>query len=103
MADFVAKGRAALTARGTGAQNDGRCNPGSERWRHEGRASRARRNLGEGCCVQAEQGAQLSRGVARERKVVRTVSAPPRSVDRLRQNPVTYLANKIEFLFLEKE
>src|SRR6266702_3888874 len=72
-------------ARGTGAQNDGRCNPGSKRWRREGRASRARHNPGKGCCVQAERGAQPSRGAARERKAARTISAPPHSVDRLRQ------------------
>ncbi len=48
-------------------------------------------------------GVRPGRGVARERKVARTVSAPPCPVDRLVPNPVTYLANKIEFLLLVNE
>src|SRR6266702_4476130 len=115
-------------ARGEGARNDGRCNPGIKRRRREGCASRVRRNLGEGCCAQAERGCenevegsgvfpgagkeggcasgggvQPGGGAARERKVARTVSTPPRPVDQLVQNPVTYLANKIEFLLLVNE
>ena len=114
-------------ARGEGARNDGRCNPGSNRWRHEGCANRARRNPGEECCARAEQGCENEAegsgvlpgagkgggvragagynraGAARERKAARTVSAPPRPVDRLVENLVTYLANKFEFLLLVNE
>src|SRR6266702_502844 len=117
-----------VRARRGGARNDGRCNPGSKRRRREGCANRARRNLGEGCCARAEGGCENEAegsgllpgagkgggcasgggvrpggGAARERKAARTVSAPPRPVDRLVPNPVTYLANKIEFLLLVNE
>ncbi len=53
--------------------------------------------------VQAGAGYNRAGGVAREQKAARTVSTPPRPVDRLVQNPVTYLANKIEFLLLVNE
>ncbi|SRR6266702_2489608 len=55
-----------------------------------------------GVCVRVRWGT-TGQGAARERKSVRTVSAPPRPVNRLRENPVTYLVNKIEFLLLVKE
>ncbi len=82
---------------------------------------RARGNPGEECCARAERGCeneaqgsgvlpgvgrggvQPGEGAARERKAARTISAPPRPVDRLVENPVTYLANKFEFLLLVNE
>ena len=55
-----------------------------------------------GGCVRVRRGT-TGRGAARERKSVRTVSTPLRPVDRLRENPVIYLVDKIEFLLLVKE
>ncbi len=107
--------------RGEGVQNDGQCNPESKQWRHEGCVRRARCNPGKECCAQAERGCeneaqgsgvlpgaggggvQPGEGAAHEQKAVRTVSAPPRPVDQLVENPVTYLANKFEFLLLVNE
>ena len=56
----------------------------------------------EGGCASGG-GVQPGGGAACERKAARTVSAPPCPVDQLVENPVTYLANKFEFLLLVNE
>ncbi len=117
-----------LHAQGERAQNDGWCNLGRKWWRCEGCVSRARCNPGEECCMQAEWGCenevegsgvlpgagkgggcasrggvQPGEGAAHEQNVAHTISTPPCPVDQLVENPVTYLANKFEFLLLVNE